>query len=72
MRKVDPLWFKLIADVLTNLCAGWIGVAIATSFASKLEPLIRVGLLTANLVAAIVSLIVAFILNKKGSRKGKT
>lgn len=69
MEKVDRLWFKLVSEVLVNLSAGWVGIALAVPFASDKEALVKFGLLTTNFVAAIVSLVAAFRLRKKGEKK---
>lgn len=68
MKKVDSLWFILISEMFVNLAAGWIGVGLAVIFATDKEIFVKLGLLTVNLVAGIVSMVVAFKLRKKGKK----
>jgi hypothetical protein len=65
MRRVDPLWFTLLSEVLVNLAAGWVGFGLASMFAVDKDILTKFGLLTGNLVFAILSLIAAFKLRKR-------
>jgi len=68
MRRVDLLWFTLISEVLVNLSAGWLGIALATMLASDKSIVVKFGLLTGNLGLGIVSLIAAFKLRKRGKK----
>ena len=69
MRRVDKLWFVLISEVLVNLSAGWIALGLTALFAPDKEFLTKLGLLTGNFIAGIISLGAAFKLRK---RKRKT
>lgn len=69
MRRMDKLWFILISEVLVNLSAGWIGVGVASIFVSDKELLTKFGLLTVNLSLAILSIIAAFRLRKRGEKR---
>ncbi|MBI2613782.1 MAG: hypothetical protein HYW62_03340 [Candidatus Levybacteria bacterium] len=68
MKRVDRLWFKLISEILVNLSAGWIGLTLTVPFAENKDALVKFGLLTGNITLAIVSLMGAFRLRKKGSK----
>lgn len=62
--KIDPVWFTVISDLFVNLSAGWFGVVlIAPNFLTKKSPL-KYFLLTSDIVAGIVSLVIAFELKK--------
>ena len=68
MGRVDRLWFTLVSEVLVNLSAGWLGIALATMLASDKSNVVKFGLLTGNLGLAIVSLMAAFKLRKRGKK----
>lgn len=69
VRRLDLLWFTLISEVLVNLSAGWLGIALATMLASDKSIVVKFGLLTGNLALAIVSLMAAFKLRKRGNKR---
>lgn len=58
--RVDASWLQIILELCVNLSAGWIGAAVVIPVTSKLDRKVNLGLLTMNLVAAIVFLVAAF------------
>lgn len=62
--KVDAVWLEIISELCINLSAGWIGAAVVIPVTSKLDRRVNLGLLTMNLVAAIVFLMAAFELRR--------
>lgn len=69
MGRVDSLWFTLISEVLINLSAGWLAIAIATPFSPESNLFIKIAALTAHIGFAIVSLLAAFWLRKRGAKR---
>jgi hypothetical protein len=67
--KIDSLYYTLISKMLINLAAGWVAIVLAVPFATEVSLLLKLGLLTGNLSLAILSLIVAFKLRKKGKKR---
>lgn len=69
MKRVDPLWFTLISEVFVNLSAGWLAIGLAIILSPEKSIIVRLGLLTGNTALAIVSLLAAFKLRKKGKKR---
>lgn len=65
MKRVDPLWFALLSELLVNLAAGWIGIGLATILAVDKDLWTKFGLLTGNLGFAILSMVAAYKLKKR-------
>lgn len=56
---LSPLWFEIISELLVNLSAGWFAVVLAFPLAFRPLPPNYLVLLTANLAAGIMALVVA-------------
>ena len=63
--SVGEVWLEIVSDLFVNLAAGWIGAAFIIPITSKLDKQVSLGLLTMNLVIAIVFLVAAFELRSK-------
>lgn len=67
--KIDSVLSSLISDILVNLSAGWLALAIATPFSSERDIATKTVLLTVNLGFSIVLTSVAFRLRKSNNPK---
>lgn len=63
--SVSGLWLEVVSELCVNLSAGWIGAAVVIPVTSKLDRKINLGVLTMNLTAAIVFLVLAFELRRR-------
>lgn len=64
LREIDRAWFEVASELLINLAAGWFGaVIIAPNFLKMKYPFSLV-VLTADLLAGIFCLVLAFRLRK--------
>jgi len=57
---VVSIWFSVISDLFINLAAGWFGAVIVVPITSQQSEKVKLGLLTTNLLLAILSLVIAF------------
>lgn len=57
---------KVLSGLFTNLSAGWIGAVLVFPNFSDLSLLVNQLILTLDIIAAIVSLLIAFWLDEKG------
>ena len=64
MNKVDSVLISTIADWLINFSIFWIGVAIVAPVFPGFSSFSRVIVLTTDLLAGIVSLLIAYKLRK--------
>ena len=64
--RIDPVWVQIVSDLFVNLAAGWLGVVLIVAPRAKMSKHIDWLVLTADMVAGIVSLVVAFGLKKWG------
>ena len=67
----DADWLEAIADLLINLAAGWFGVVVIVPNFGGLDDTRSFLLLTEDLVAGIVSLILAVRLKRLVKRRKK-
>ena len=62
--KFDPAFLSVFSDLLVNLSAGWFGVIFIISPTIKRAKRANFLILTVDLIFAIVSLLIAFMLRK--------
>lgn len=63
--KLDPVWLQIFSELLVNLSAGWLAAAIIIPFSSRKLKRMNFWFLTADLVWAIIFLILAFEFRKQ-------
>ena len=62
--RIDPILSSVISDLFVNLSAGWLGAVIIVPTFSKRKGLKKLWVLTFNLGASILSLVIAFFIKK--------
>jgi hypothetical protein len=65
MRYFTPAKLKVLSGLFGNLAAGWLGAAIITPNFADLSELISKLVLTADIVFAILCLLLAFWFEEK-------
>jgi hypothetical protein len=64
LMRFDPILSSVLADLSVNLSAGWVGALVIVPNFSKERGARRLLILTVDILAAIVCLIIAFVLKK--------
>lgn len=66
MTRIDPIWFLIFSEFFVNLAAGWFGaIFIIPNFSGFKSPF-NFFVLTGDILAGIVSLLIAYKLRKLG------
>lgn len=65
--RLDETWLITLSDLFVNLSAGWFGALFIVPVTSKRPERVRLGLLTVNLLFAIISLLLALKFKKWAS-----
>lgn len=63
MVKLDPVLLLILSDLFVNLSAAWFGAAFIVPISLRRKK-VKLGVLLLNILFAIISLIVAYILRR--------
>ena len=64
--RIDAVWAQIISDLFVNLAAGWFGVVLILTPRGNLPRKVNLFVLTVDVTAGIVSLVLAFWLRNLG------
>lgn len=71
MRKLDPVLLLTIADIFTDLSAGWFGAVLILPIFTRIDSPPNILLLSGDFGAGIISLLTAYKLRKMQKRRRK-